>query len=385
MTTAASTLLVDARVLHASGLGRYLRELLAEWLRDPPFRSIELLGDPDALGAFLDAHPTGASVRVVPHAGRVYSARSQWSWLAARLARGARERVTFFPHWDVPLALFPRRSVVTVHDITPFRVPDAFTPGKRALGRPMLRHAVRRATRVVCVGQATASDLGEWFPSVARKLVAVPNGVSQRFFGRPPGPPPLDESYVLCVGNQKPHKNLGAAVDVLAALRPQFPSLRLVVAGGRDTPTPIARARAAELGLGDAVVELGAVDDDLLHRCYAGAAALLFPSRYEGFGLPVVEAMAAGAPVVASSTPAVREVVGGAAPVYDPDDVRGMAAEVRTLLTDPTLRATRIADGRERASQFSWARAARETARVLHDAAGEARAPARRPLTAERA
>ena len=371
--TAPGSLLVDARALHASGIGRYLRELIGAWLATPPFEHLVLLGDPQALRAFVDGaapHDPGA-VAIVPHAGGFYGPAAQYSWM--RLARShpavRAARVAFFPHWDAPLAAMPRRSVVTVHDLTQFRVPQAFPRAKRLVAAPVLRRVVSTAARIVCVSQATATDLAARFPRVREKLVVVPNGVSEGFRGEPRELPPPGR-YLLCVGNQKPHKNLAAAVAVLAALHGRgMTDLRLVVAGRQFGEADRVAELARRAGVGAAVSDVGEVGDDALHALYAGCVALLFPSRYEGFGLPLVEAMAAGAPVVASSTAAVAEVVGDAAPVYAPDDVDAMTDAVARLLGSRTLRAEMIARGRERAAAFSWAATARRTADELQRAA----------------
>jgi glycosyltransferase involved in cell wall biosynthesis len=288
--------------------------------------------------------------------------------------RGA--AAAFFPHWDAPLLGMPARAVVTVHDLIPFRVPGAFPARKRALARPALARVLRTAARVVCVSEASAADVRRWAPAAAARVVAIPNGVSAEFSG--PVTAPLAAGvaapYLLCVGNQKPHKNLAAAVAVLARLRAgAHPGLRLVVAG-RDFGTDGLRDVALAAGVGDAVTTLGEVDDRTLHALYAACGALVFPSRYEGFGLPVLEAMAAGAPVVASNTPAVAEVAGdAAAALLSPDDVAGMAAACDRLLTDPEARRAAAARGRARASAFRWSETARRTGRLLRQVAGAAR------------
>jgi glycosyltransferase involved in cell wall biosynthesis len=360
---------VDARALEASGIGRYLRELLAAWLAEPPFAELTLLGDPGALRAFARGVANARmEPTIVPHAGGFYSPRAQLSWLrgARHDAAVRRAEAVFFPHWDAPLLAMPRASLVAIHDLTQFRVPDAFPAAKRAVAAPIFRRVAHVAARIVCGSDATAADLARALPRTRDRTVVVPYGVTERFRGPAPGPAPVDGRYLLCVGNQKPHKNLVAAVRTLALVRAAgADDVRLVVVGRRfgEAGRVVEAARAA--GVADAVVEAGEVDDARLHALYAHCAAFLFPSRYEGFGLPVVEAMAAGAPVVASSVPAVAEAVGGAAPVFAPDDAEGMAAEVRRLLDRPELRAERAAAGRARAARLSWHKAARRTAAEL--------------------
>jgi glycosyltransferase involved in cell wall biosynthesis len=285
-------------------------------------------------------------------------------------------RVAFFPHWDAPLMRMPARAVVTVHDLIPFRVPGAFPVHKRALARPALARVLRTASRIVCVSEASANDVRQWAPAQARKVVAIPNGVADVFANASPAvlTPGVAVPYLLCVGNQKPHKNLAAAVGVLAHLRGAgHAELRLVVAGRQFTPDGDARRLAHAAGVGDAVVPIGEVGDEALRALYASCGVLLFPSRYEGFGLPVLEAMLAGAPVVASSTPAVAEVAGDAASLHAPDDVAGMAAACHRLLTDEAARADSVRRGRAWAARFRWTETARRTGRLLQAVAGVAR------------
>jgi glycosyltransferase involved in cell wall biosynthesis len=381
----AGTLLVDARALHASGIGRYRRELLARWLRDPPFDRIALLGDPSALGQLVGAASAsgaaGGDVRVIRHVGGFYSPAAQRSWLGLRRTGAHRCAAAFFPHWDAPLVGMPAASVVTVHDLIHFKVPDAFPPARRWVAARTLARVVARAAGVVTVSHATTRDLVERFPRAAGKVRTVANGVGAEF-GREPRPDDAavgaGEPYVLCVGNQKPHKNLEAAVEVLARVRKTYPSLRLVIAGERFPGAGRTLARAAELDVCHAVRDLGPVDDATLRGLYRGASVFLFPSRYEGFGIPVLEAMLAGAPVVASDTPAVAEVAGDAALLRAPDDHEGMAEAVAALLSRADVRTELVRRGRDRAARFSWDASARQTAAVLR-AVASARAAPRRP------
>lgn len=365
-----ASLVVDARALHLGGIGRYLREILARVLVAPTFSSVTLLGNPSELRTFAESHSSPTCIGVLRHSGRLYSLRAQASWARLRFTRKAGGAVAFFPHWDAPIVLPPARSVVTVHDLIHFRVPDAFPAWRRPAARAVLRRVVSRAARVVVDSECTRQDLLELEPSARERIRVIPLGVSAEFH-----PPetweqvrlPVREPFLLCVGNKKLHKNLAAAIDVLARLLPLHPELQLAVAGQPYPGWDDVLARAHARGVGAQVVDLPAVTDAQLRVLYGRCAALLFPSRYEGFGLPVLEAMACGAPVVASNTSSVPEVSGQAALLFDPGDVDGMTSAVDRLLTEPAYRATLTRLGRDRASEFSWDRTASLTLGVLQE------------------
>ena len=367
---------VDARMLHATGIGRYLRELLASWRRAGTFAEVVLLGDPGELAAFIASDPSATPTRVVPHAGRPYSAAVQRSWLGAPRRAAAACDVSFFPHWDAPLVAPRAGCVVTLPDLTPRCAASPAGRLRRAVGRAALGRVVAGADAVVCVSRAAASEVLAGHPSLRGRLRVVPNGVSRAFGDAPAGPAPVDGPYLLWVGMLKPHKNPAAALDVLARVRAAGRTdVRLAVVG-RAYPELDFVALAEARGLAGAVVALGEVGDAALRSLYAHCAALVFPSRAEGFGLPVLEAMAAGAPVVASDIPPVVEVAGGAAALFAPDDSAGMAAAVLTLLGDGAARAAAVARGRARAATFSWDAAAAATADVLAEAARGVARPA---------
>ena len=372
VTPEAASLLVDARALGASGIGRYLSEILARLLANPPFGRIALLGSAPQLEAFVESHPSPARVEVMLHAGRTYSMRSQMSWARLRLAGKASADVAFFPHWDAPLILPCQRSVVTVHDLIHFRVPDAFPPLRRMVARAVLHRVVSGATRIIVDSEWTRGDLLGDEPGTADRVRVVPLGVGSEFHAptlavRPAHP--VREPFLLCVGTKKRHKNLAAAVEILARLRQRHPDLQLVVAGEAAAGWDDVLGRAAALDVRAAVVDLPVVPDAELRALYGRCAVFLFPSRYEGFGLPVLEAMACGAPVVASNASSIPEVAGGAALLFAPDDSAGMADAAHLLLTDPELRARMSRLGAERASRFRWEETARQTAQVLQEAA----------------
>ncbi len=371
------SLLVDARGLYLSGIGRYSREVLSRVLRDPRFGRVALLGRPDEVHGFLDGLGDAGGAEVVPFAHHYYSPAAQLQWLSLG-ARGALAAdAGFFPHYDVPLGGPLPPSLVTVHDLAQFRLTTMFPAWKRALGGVVLRAAVSRARRVVADSRFTRDDLAARFPGAVPKLEVVPLGVGGDVTARAPSDEALRRvealaPFLLVVGNQKPHKNLRAALQVLARLRNDAPGLRLVVAGKHYPGDEPLAARARELEVDGAVVDLGAVDDDLLRALYGRAECLLFPSYFEGFGLPVLEAMAWGLPVVASNRASIPEAVGDAGLMVDPDDWDAMAAAVRTLRPGP-LRDEMVARGRRRAALLTWDATASRTAELILQVAGARR------------
>ena len=361
------SLLVDARGIRQSGIGRFLREVLARVVHDPRFGAITLLGKPGEIGDFEEEAGCRGRVEVIPFPHHFYSPVGQARW-AALEARGALRRdAAFFPHYDVPLPGPQPRSVVTVQDLAHFSLPY-FPRWKVALGAVILKRAVARAGRVLVPSRATADALVARFPWAAAKVEAVPYGVDGRW-AEPVRQLPADvqelRPFLLCVGNRKPHKNHVAAVEALALLRRSTPELRLVIVGSGDEDTREVRARAAALGVGGAMVEMQGVSDARLRALYAGAECLLFPSLFEGWGLPVLEAMSAGAPVVASDAASIPEVVGDAGIVVDARDASALASAVERIRSEPGLRERLASRGRAHAAGFRWEDTAARTADLL--------------------
>jgi glycosyltransferase involved in cell wall biosynthesis len=248
-----------------------------------------------------------------------------------------------FQHVLPPFLRAP--AIVTVHDLSFERDPVLMGRADRIVFRTLVPRAVRNARRVLTVSERTRRDLEELYGAPREKIVVIPNGVDPRFS---PGGEPRD--YLLYVGAVQARKDPLAALEAARGA-----GLRLVVVGPEKEPELARRLRA------EGAEVRGYVDDDELVRLYREAAALVFPSRYEGFGLPVLEALASGTPVVATPDPAVQEVAGDAA-VYAPRDELGAA--VRRAVAD---RARLAAAGLERAAAFSWEEAARRTLAVYKE------------------
>jgi glycosyltransferase involved in cell wall biosynthesis len=277
-------------------------------------------------------------------------AGSQIARMAFRVPRTLRSLSPALVHFQY--ALPPRvgcPAVVTVHDVSFACDPVLMSPADRLVFRTMVPRAVRRAARVLTVSERTKRDLVGLYGVAPEKVVVTPNGVDSAFAPGTNG----GGGYALLVGAIQERKNPLAAAEAARTA-----GLELVVAGPAKD-----RALAAELERRGAILR-GYVSKAELAELYRGAACLLFPSRYEGFGLPVLEAMASGTPVVAADDPAVREVAGAAAVLTEPDRLADGIA--RALAERERL----VAAGLERARLFSWSETARHTAAVYREVLG---------------
>jgi glycosyltransferase involved in cell wall biosynthesis len=227
------------------------------------------------------------------------------------------------------------------------------------------------ATRIITVSRHTRYDVAQLVPGAAARIQVVPNGATALCTGAgsPPLPAGVTRPYLLAVGSRRLHKNFRCAVDVLALLAMDEPALRLVVSGEDAPHWREVMAHASQLGVAERVIAAGTSNDGQLAALYANAEALLFPSLYEGFGLPLLEAMQCGTPVVASNVASIPEVAGDAALLFNPHDAAGMAGAVRRLRGDAQLRSDFVERGRVRAAQFTWERCAELTESILLEAA----------------
>ncbi|HSB61062.1 MAG TPA: glycosyltransferase family 1 protein [Vicinamibacteria bacterium] len=297
------------------------------------------------------------------------------SYLPLRLA-ALRADVYHGPAVLLPLWKLGYRTVVTIHDLVSFLFPET-VPRKYSLYmRLMTRAAVRSADRVIAVSRATQVDLERVLGVPPARTVVIHEAVAPEF-AVPPPPGAVDavvrryalrRPYCLFVGNLEPRKNLGRLVEAFARVRarghhPGRPP-QLVLTGTRAwLYGGIFRTVEAQ-GLADDVVFTDYVPAEDLPALYAGAACFVFPSLYEGFGLPVLEAMAAGAPVVASRAGAIPEVAGDAALLVDPVRVEEIAEAIEAVLADRALRDRLVTAGRARARTFTWEAVARQTLAV---------------------
>jgi glycosyltransferase involved in cell wall biosynthesis len=337
---------VDADVLGRQRTGdeTYVRNLLGELAGAEGLRLAAVSRRPELV-------PGGIEPVELP-------ARSQVLRMAVgipRLLRRLRPAVAHFQH-SLPLTC-PCPAVVTVHDLSFERDPAMMGLRDRLIFRSVVPHSARRAARVLAVSELTKRDLIELYRIPEEKIVVTPNGVDPAF--TPDGPSPNGEPYALFVGALQPRKDARVAIEALALLGDGAP--RLIVAGKDRGGRADAERAAEQNGLSSRVEFRGHVPQETLASLYRGAACLVFPSRYEGFGLPVLEAMASGTPVVATTAGALPEVAGGAAILVEERNSVALAGGIERAIAD---RERLVHAGLERARLFTWAETARRTLEV---------------------
>jgi glycosyltransferase involved in cell wall biosynthesis len=362
---------IDARKLHDFGIGTYIRNIVRGLARiDQQTEYVIICRPADVeIGAEL-----GPNFRMVAEAASPYSVGEQF-WIPLCLAR-ERAHLVHEPHYVLPVAT-RCRAVVTIHDCIHLMFPQ-YLPGRLAhvYARASMWSATKKADRILTVSEASKHDILRFFDISPEKVNVIYNAIDERFLGPPDAERmalvrqrfQLDHPFVLYVGNIKPHKNLERLMDAFARVRAAgLDDLRLVIIGDELSKYPPLRRAVRHHRLEKYVRFFGFQPYDTLAAFYRLARVFAFPSLYEGFGLPPLEAMACGTPVVTSNVSSLPEVAGGAALLVDPRDPASIAAGLHRAATDQALRADLIAKGLARARQFSWNDAVADIHRIYFE------------------
>src|SRR5919108_3328120 len=341
---------------YATGTEVYARSIIEALAASRMERGIRIYANATDPPAWL---PRGVHWRGIPFP------RLWTHWRLRQALRRERPDVTFIPGHVLPIALgLP--SVVTIHDVGHRHEPKTYSRRARWYLELTTRYAARRASRLIAVSQSTAEDLKRFYGVPGGRVAVVHSGIDPRF--RPQGPQTgaevtqrlnLDQPYFVFVGRNHPRKNLPLLRRAFSAARRAGLEALLVLAGlGHDAAS------------GDGIVVVHYVPPDDLPALYAGAIAMVLPSRFEGFGFPALEAMRCGTAVIASNAGALPEIVGSAGVLLSPDDPGAWSQAMLELAGDPDLQRRLIEAGIARGATFTWEAAATKTWRVL-DAVGE--------------
>jgi glycosyltransferase involved in cell wall biosynthesis len=291
-------------------------------------------------------------------------------WEQLALPRRLGRDLLWSPSTTGPLAV--KRQVVTIHDCAFFDQANCFSRAFAAWYQFLVPRLARAARQIIAVSEFSKQRIVELCRVPAEKVTVIYSGVGERF--RPHSADEiaavriklaLPQRYILCVGSLEPRKNLARLLQAWQQVQPRLDGLSLVLVGAKSHVF-------RDIGMNQPPPDVhlaGYLDDEHLPAVYSGAESFIYPSIYEGFGLPVIEAMASGVPVITSGVTALPEVAGDAAVYVDPMDVDSIAAGIQRVADDPRLRAELTARGRLRAAQFDWQRTAQETWQVLEAAA----------------
>ncbi len=395
------SIILDARTAndHFPGIGRYVVNLSQALTKIAPDVGLTLLHDPSAAATRL----------TLPDLPRIACAASPFSiqqqWIVPGILRRARARLYHSPYYLMPyLPGVP--SLVTSYDLIPLFYPEYYAATQRLIYRLAHILALRTARVILAISQATQSDLVRAFHVDPRRVHVTPLAADATFAPRSAAQIAaarskyaLPEQYALYLGINKPHKNLPRLVEAwrLSKINFKISNIKLVIAGQWDERYPEARQLAKETGLAacrrgslaprgrraqgpmlqglsdrllDQIIFAGPVEETDLPALYSGATLFVFPSLYEGFGLPVLEAMACGTPVVCSNTSSLPEVAGDAALQVNPLDVDALAEAIGRALINDELRRNLREKGLAQAARFSWEQTARKTQSAYETLAG---------------
>ena len=353
---------IDARKYRDYGIGTYVRNLLRQLARQDAQNEYVVFCRASECDIIEEL---GSSFRAVPETAAPYSIAEQFA-IPMALRREAAD-LFHAPHYVLP-PLTPCTSVVTIHDCIHLRFPQ-YLPSKLgyAYARGQMWTATHRAARVITVSEASKRDILRYFRVPESRIDVIYNAIDDRFWQEPPADEVarvreryrLTDPFILYAGNIKPHKNLERLIQSFHLLRQGSPELRdvqLLIIGDEISKYATLRRAVHSHKLHMHVRFFGFVSDQTLAALYRLADAFVFPSLYEGFGLPPLEAMASGTPVITSNVSSRPEVVGDAALMIDPYEPEAIADAMRRVLTDAGLRGELRRKGLLRAREFSWER-----------------------------
>jgi glycosyltransferase involved in cell wall biosynthesis len=357
---------IDIRRAGDFGIGTYIRNIVNQLALLDHESNYLLIGQPKHL-AEMDKLPP--NFELLPNVPELNSSASRF-----RLPLTLRQHKVGLLHlpWFQPLAVIPCPVVVTVHDLTTILVAPKYTGVRHHIRLHLARRLFAKARKILAVSQASKRELARSFNIPEDRIEVIYNAVDDRFT-RDPLPADADRilerhavsyPFVLYAGNIKPLKNLPRLIEAFAVAKaelrdhPEFAQLKLLVIGDELTKHPDLRRAVVRTRVREDVRFLGFVPLPVLRVFYAHARAFLFPSLYEGFGLPPLEAMAHGTPVLTSNISSLPEVFDDAALLVNPENVFDIARGIRQILTDNDLRKQLIARGHEQVRKYSWPQAA---------------------------
>jgi glycosyltransferase involved in cell wall biosynthesis len=343
-----------------SGIGTYIKKIVPEIIAAQPNQSFALLGHPEEISSIPSTQQS--KVTIIPATAAIYSVKEQ-----LELPRLIPKETTLFwsPHYNIPL-FYRGRLLVTIHDVQHLAMPQ-YLDGwhKKAYAKTVFWRLRQQAKAILTDSHFSKEEIIRYTPRGKQPITVAHLGIDEDWFKVSRIQRPHERPYLIFVGVVKPHKNVRGLLEAFSLVHDKIPH-DLVIIGRREgfITGDEEVARQAE-SLGNRVVFTGHVSDDSLEQYIAHADALVLPSFYEGFGLPPLEAMACGCPVIVSNAASLPEVCGDAALYCNPHDPKDIATTIQRLVTNPALQNELRQKGLEQAKQFTWEKCAQETLAVI--------------------
>ncbi|MFH1645365.1 MAG: glycosyltransferase family 1 protein [Candidatus Omnitrophota bacterium] len=346
----------DARMITHPGIGRYIKNILSGMLGQQGPENFCLFGNQDRLSVF------SSCTEIVPYDAKIYGINEV-------LYQGFNNKelnVLHVPHYNVPWRKGNYKLIVTIHDLIHLKVKGVANYCKQKVFLTMLSKVVNYADKIVAVSESTKDDIISFFPKAESKINVIYEAADDEFkmidknnsaLGMLKEKYCLPEKIILFVGTVKPHKNIAGLIDAYLKLKAKGVQHTLVIVGRYNEKE---NRLLSKIHSSDALF-LGEVPSEHLPALYNLAQLLVMPSFCEGFGFPVLEAMACGTPVVTSKVSSLPEVVGEAGIYFNPNNSDNIAEAISKVLSDEQLRQDLIVKGFERVKNFSWQKAAEET------------------------
>jgi len=277
-------------------------------------------------------------------------------WEQSKILKKLENEVPVFHFLHINLPFYvPKNLIVTIHDLRPFTEFWDRSYFKRKVFEWYFKRATKKAKRIIAISKSSKEEITNLYPAYDAKIIVIYRFVDEKFLRTKNyhnKERMIKNDYILFVGNRKKHKNLSRLILAFNQVKNKFPNLKLVIAGKKDNKIDEIDLLKNKLNLGEKIIEIISPSDEEIINLYKYAKLFIFPSLYEGFGLPPLEAMAIGIPVLASDIPVLKEVCGNAAHFFNPYDVKDMAKAICKIVADESLRRNLIEKGKERVKFF---------------------------------
>lgn len=353
-------LVVDARMIDKSGIGVYLKSILPEVILQ---YDVILLGNIAELQQFTWAK----NCRIIRFNSPIYSIREQIDFMV----KIPKSDILWCPHFNAPiLPMKSKKMVTTIHDVNHLVNKKEFGILKYLVSWILYKNAAVRSKEIITVSKFSKKEIKKHLSLSNKKINVVYNGITNTFLKKKNSDIALPEKYILFVGNLKPHKNLITLLKAYNILDKQYKSnFKIVVVGKREgfiTSDNVSLKFIKDHNLDQQVVFTGYVDDNHMSKIYQEASLFVFPSLYEGFGLPILEAMISGIPVLGSKLATTQEIGEDAVCYFDTNSCEDLRDKMEAMLKNQEMREAYIQKGKERVLNFSWEESAKKHIRIFN-------------------